>query len=329
MKKLTIAIPNFNGGINLKRAIESCKDIDLPSDDFEILIVDNCSSDNSIEIINEVKHKIPNIRLVKNEINVGRIENWNVCLNKSEGEFLIFLFTNDFINPENNIKEVIKILESDNTISLSISPLIKKFKNTDILKKKFFEEQKKCLSQKYSVECLQRGFLPFGPIQSVIYRMEDVRQLKCDFHSELPVDADDLFSFNLALNRKYILFNSKPQITWDLTSGRFHASWTVIEEFDEQIKTIESLVGKINLKINYGLLSTYRFIHLLKYQNSNSSKNESFKEIFSYIMAFMNEKSVFFKIDKILFIGLLKKIVRYKTESDDILHKLIIKKSLQ
>ena len=85
----------------------------------------------------------------------------------------------------------------------------------------------------------------------------------------------------------------------------------------------------INLKINYGLLSTYRFIHLLKYQNSNSSKNESFKEIFSYIMAFMNEKSVFFKIDKILFIGLLKKIVRYKTESDDILHKLIIKKSLQ
>ena len=46
-------------------------------------------------------------------------------------------------------------------------------------------------------------------------------------------------------------------------------------------------------------------------------------------MSFMNEKSVFFKIDKIWFIGLLKKIVHYKTESDDILHKLIIKKSLQ
>lgn len=329
MKKLTIAIPNYNGGINLKRAIESCKHVNLALDEFEILVIDNCSTDNSIEMIDNLKNEIDNIRLIKNEVNVGRIGNWNVCLDKSEGEFLIFLFTNDFINLENNIKDVIKILESDKTISLSISPLIKKIKNTKILKKKFFSETKKCLSKKYSTECLQRGFLPFGPIQSVIYRMEDVHQLECNFNSELPIDADDLFSFNLALNRKYILFNFKPQITWDLTSGRFHASWTVIEEFDEQTKTIEPLERKMNLKINYGLLSTYRLIHLLKYRSNNSSKNESFNEIFSYIISFMNEKKSFFKIDKIFFIGLLQKIIFYKTEADDILHKLIIKKSLE
>ena len=61
MKKLTIAIPNFNGGMNLQRAIESCRSIDLPENDFEILIVDNCSTDNSIDVINESKMKISNI----------------------------------------------------------------------------------------------------------------------------------------------------------------------------------------------------------------------------------------------------------------------------
>ena len=220
-------------------------------------------------------------------------------------------------------------LESDETISLAISPLVKKLKNVNILKKKFFDETIKCLSKKYSVECLQRGFLPFGPIQSVIYRMEDVQKLECIFESNLPIDADDLFSFNMALNRKYILFNFKPQITWDLTSGRFHASWTVIEEFTEQTKTIDALENKIKLEINYGLLSTYRLIHLLKYQNFNSSKEESFSKIFSYIVSFMNKKSTFFKIDKIFFIGLVNKIFNKKTEADDILHKLIIKKSLE
>ena len=102
MKKLTVAIPNFNGGMNLQRAIESCRSIDLPENDFEILIVDNCSTDDSIKIINESKIKIPNIRLIENQENVGRIGNWNVCLKEAEGKYLIFLFTNDFIKDQNN-----------------------------------------------------------------------------------------------------------------------------------------------------------------------------------------------------------------------------------
>ena len=38
MTKLTIAIPNYNGGENLHRAIESCQKITLSSDEFEILL---------------------------------------------------------------------------------------------------------------------------------------------------------------------------------------------------------------------------------------------------------------------------------------------------
>ena len=107
------------------------------------------------------------------------------------------------------VNSILCFLESDETISLAISPLVKKLKNVNILKKRFFDETIKCLSKKYSVECLQRGFLPFGPIQSVIYRMKDVQKLECIFEPDLPIDADDLFSFNMALNRKYILFNCR------------------------------------------------------------------------------------------------------------------------
>ena len=43
MPKLSIVIPNYNGGKNLKRSIESCKTIQITEDNYEILIIDNKS----------------------------------------------------------------------------------------------------------------------------------------------------------------------------------------------------------------------------------------------------------------------------------------------
>ena len=40
MTRLTIAIPNFNGGEKLKKAITSCKLIKIPQNEFDILVVD-------------------------------------------------------------------------------------------------------------------------------------------------------------------------------------------------------------------------------------------------------------------------------------------------
>ena len=63
MLKLTIAIPTFNGGKNLERAINSCKNIQLPSDEYEILVVDNCSTDESISNVKELRKQISNLVL--------------------------------------------------------------------------------------------------------------------------------------------------------------------------------------------------------------------------------------------------------------------------
>ena len=73
--KLTVAIPNYNGGNNLKRAIESCRNIKFTKKNYEILVVDNKSTDNSLQIVDNLKEEFPNLRLIKNETNVGRIKN--------------------------------------------------------------------------------------------------------------------------------------------------------------------------------------------------------------------------------------------------------------
>ena len=57
MVKLTIAIPTFNGGKNLERAIRSCGNIQLSTDDYEILVIDNCSTDESILTVKQLKNE--------------------------------------------------------------------------------------------------------------------------------------------------------------------------------------------------------------------------------------------------------------------------------
>ena len=324
MPKLTIVIPNYNGGKNLKRAIESCRTIQIPENDYEILIVDNKSTDNSIEIATEMKVKFTNIRIVQNEKNLGRIKNWNIGIEKAGGRYLIFLFSNDLINEKNNIHELLQNLDSDQTISISMSSLLKKERDKRYIKKAYFDGIVKCPSKKFALNCLNRGLLPFGPIQSIIYRLDDIMSNKNKFLEEFPINADEIFSFEEACKRENIMFNPNPQITWDLTQGRFHGKIKIDDEFKEHSDTIETIKNKTNLDVNYGLISTYRAINLIKFSAKNFQRKNGKKEAITHLLSKIKESGTFFNTDKILIKTLFDKLKNSDKDADDLLHKLII-----
>ena len=324
MSKLTIVIPNYNGGENLKRAIESCRTIQIPENDYEILIVDNKSTDNSIEIATEMKVKFTNIRVVQNEKNLGRIQNWNVSIEKANSNYLIFLFSNDLINEKNNIHELLQNLDSDQTISISISSLLKKERDKQYIKKAYFDRIVKCPSKKFVLNCLNRGLLPFGPIQSIIYRLDDIMSNKNKFLEEFPINADEIFSFEEACKRENIMFNPHPQITWDLTQGRFHGKMKIDDEFKEHSDTIETIKNKTNLDVNYGLISTYRAINLIKFLAKNFQHKNGKKEAITHLLSKIKESGTFFNTDKILIKTLFDKLKNSDKDADDLLYKSII-----
>ena len=328
MPKLSIVIPNYNGGENLKRSIESCKTIQITEDNYEILIVDNKSTDNSVNIVTEMKKKIPNIRLIENEKNLGRIQNWNVGIEKADGDYLIFLFANDLINEKNNVHEVIEKLDSDKTISICISALLKKEESKQYIKKAYFDEIVKCSAKKFASNCLNRGLLPFGPIQSIIYRLEDIRIDKNKFLEEFPINADEIFSFIETCKRESIMFNPNPQITWDLTQNRFHGKMKIEDELKEHSQTIEIIKDKTNLDVNYGLISTYKAISLIKFSAKNFQDKNGKKEAITHILSKIKDGRTFFNSDRILIKTLFNKLKNSDTDADDLLHKLIITKSI-
>ena len=329
MTRLTIAIPNFNGGEKLKKAVTSCKLIKMPQNEFDILVVDNKSTDNSFEIIDELKKEFPNLRVIKNQENVGRIQNWNVCIKNCNSKYMTFLFINDLISKHNNIEQIIEILDSDDSISLSLSPVIKKENTTEYLKRKYFDNPVKCSSKKIAEYSLKRGLFPFGFIESNIYRVEDIKNTENYFLDDFPFNADEIFSYSQVVIREHVLFNHQPQIEWLIVEDRTFGKTKLEDEIQEYYKTIEIIERNMDLNIDYGLVSTYRLFNFIKYFSKNFRKQGQRNHIFFYILSQMKKKNSFFTVDSLLFKIIFKKLKETDKEMEDLLFKEIITKCVK
>ena len=329
MTRLTIAIPNFNGGEKLKKAVTSCKLIKMPQNEFDILVVDNKSTDNSFEIIDELKKEFPNLRVIKNQENVGRIQNWNVCIKNCNSKYMTFLFINDLISKHNNIEQIIEILDSDDSISLSLSPVIKKENTTEYLKRKYFDNPVKCSSKKIAEYSLKRGLFPFGFIESNIYRVEDIKNTENYFLDDFPFNADEIFSYSQVVIREHVLFNHQPQIEWLIVEDRTFRKTKLEDEIQEYYKTLEIIERNMDLNIDYGLVSTYRLFNFIKYFSKNFRRKGQRNHIFFYILSQMKKKNSFFTVDSLLFKIIFKKLRETDKEMADLLFKEIIAKCVK
>jgi glycosyltransferase involved in cell wall biosynthesis len=95
--KTLICIPVFNGASYIEKSIKSCLSQTVK---VEIWVFDNCSTDDTCEIVNQYLSKHKNIKLFVNEKNLGREGNWNRCLDRfmdSHYEYIKFLNPGDEI----------------------------------------------------------------------------------------------------------------------------------------------------------------------------------------------------------------------------------------
>jgi len=93
--KVSIIVTNYNYSKYICRCIRSCISQSMPKTDFEIIVVDDKSSDNSIDKINEFKS---NIRLIKNKKNIGAASSVNKAVKLAKGDYFIRIDADDYIS---------------------------------------------------------------------------------------------------------------------------------------------------------------------------------------------------------------------------------------
>ena len=108
--KISVCIPIYNGSKYLDQCLESVVRQTLT--DYEVILVDDGSTDNSLEIANHYVLTDKRFRLVINDSNLGLVENWNKCIRIANGHWIKFLFQDDYLEPS-CLEEFVSRIDED------------------------------------------------------------------------------------------------------------------------------------------------------------------------------------------------------------------------
>ena len=115
---VSIAMITYNHEVFISKAIESVL-MQKTDFEFELLISDDASTDNTVEICREYQKKYPNIiRLVAYEKNVGMINNFINAYNSCKGKYMAILDGDDYFIDEYKLQKQADYLENNTQCSL-------------------------------------------------------------------------------------------------------------------------------------------------------------------------------------------------------------------
>jgi glycosyltransferase involved in cell wall biosynthesis len=96
--KISVSIPTYNQGQYVEKAILSVYNQTLSPD--EIIVSNDCSTDNTMEVLEQLKSRIPVLKVINQPVNLGINKNVEACLKAASGEFILRLDSDDFLEPE-------------------------------------------------------------------------------------------------------------------------------------------------------------------------------------------------------------------------------------
>jgi glycosyltransferase involved in cell wall biosynthesis len=205
--KVSILIPCFNASEFIEETLRSCLDQDYPS--FEIIIIDDGSTDNSKQKISEIKDE--RIRYFYQH-NQGVSAARNLALEKSSGEYVVFFDADDLMT-EGFIQERAGILDSQSETSFA-SGYVTHFKNDKKLTGEFVGVSKNAIED----------ILLYSPLVSTcpsnyMFRRKFLKAHNLRFDIRLSSTADRLFLLQCVRHGKCSLIGEKGKLLYRISSA--------------------------------------------------------------------------------------------------------------
>ncbi len=212
---ITFVVTSYNYEKYILKTLESIKNQTYRN--FEIIVVDDFSTDNSVQLIEEYITKNPdlNIKLIKQDRNYGQLRACQTGLKQAQGQFVSFIDSDDVITKDyaaahikihmaTNVaftsSQIIEIDENDNihTLHSPSSP-----QKSSVLEIKELDELLNCDVENLSFKILDKHSAPFGgwfwsPSSSGMFRKSAIEILLEYENFENWKICPDKFLFNLA-----------------------------------------------------------------------------------------------------------------------------------
>lgn len=179
---VSVLIPTYNKGEFIEEAIESV--LSQTYQDFELIIVDDCSSDNTIHIVKKFLYD-QRVSFFQNDKNLGIGGNWNKALSYATGKYIKYLMADDKF--ENRLLEkYVEIMEKNPEVSIITSYRGIFGDKEDVIK----QPAVGIVDSKKAIELVLRHGNWIGEPTTVMFRRQDlwVGSFKTEFKFLLDID---------------------------------------------------------------------------------------------------------------------------------------------
>ncbi|GAA1750363.1 glycosyltransferase family 2 protein [Agromyces humatus] len=117
---VTALVPTYNGAGFIMRTLESLAAQTWPR--LEILVGDDCSTDDTLAVVREFAAGHPNTRILVRDANLGWLRNSNDLMARAEGELMFFAFHDDVVAPT-YVEKLVGALRTNNRAVLAFSDM--------------------------------------------------------------------------------------------------------------------------------------------------------------------------------------------------------------
>ncbi len=210
MTLLSIHLITYNNEQHIEETIQSIlkQKVDF---DYEIVVGDDCSTDNTLQIINEHRDRHPKLfKIKKNKTQLGILKNFKATLDRCQGEFVFDIAGDDMLKTNDALQSMVDVLQSDSSLGFVDSGYDKlyegSFKKITFCNKKLIGSSKELYKQK-----LQLGLItPVGICfrKTFLYQFVDF-----DTYLNQNITIEDYpILIDLAMNTDFALINKSLHI---------------------------------------------------------------------------------------------------------------------
>lgn len=113
MKRLSYIVPFYNVELYIEECIRSIYNQDIPTEDYEVICVDDCSPDGSRAIVERLQKEYPTLQLLTTPENLRQGGARNMALEIAKGNYICFVDSDDYLMP-NTINRLLEQAEENN-----------------------------------------------------------------------------------------------------------------------------------------------------------------------------------------------------------------------
>lgn len=212
--KVSIICTNYNKGDWVREAMDSFLN-QRTTFDFEIIIIDDASTDHSYEIIQDYQNKFPEkVRTFRNEVNLGITRTWKKVCQEAKGQYIARCDSDDFWTDPLKLQKQVVLLDSSTDSLWSNTEFDMVDLDGNIIQKDAFANKALPLIDSYEEMLVMKGMTMASTWLVDTALMKDVSAQISD------TAADDTFELQLELfKRTKISFLSDSTTVYRMNLG--------------------------------------------------------------------------------------------------------------